>query len=64
MKKHKPTNWDDVPIVMTISDVCLILGRTRQTVSKMLVSGEIKARKSGNDWYISKENVKEFLKEV
>lgn len=47
----------------TIAETGNLLGLTIQTVRKYLNSGEIKGKKIGNIWYITKKQMKDYLSE-
>ena len=59
MKRY--TNWDEMPTVLTLREVCSILQLSDQTVRKLIHSGRIKATNSGHAFLIPKESVKHFL---
>jgi len=47
---------------MKIKDTANYLGLSKNTIYKLVRSGEIPAKKSGNQWRISKAILDEFLK--
>jgi len=56
LKKHKNvvTNWDALPVVLTLSDVSLIFDVTEVTVKHWLYSGKLQGVKMGNKWFFQK----------
>jgi len=48
--------------VMSVRDAADYLGLSRNTVYRLVRSGEIPARKFGNQWRISKAVLDEFLR--
>ena len=57
------TDWNDVPLVLTIEDfikVCPSI-KSRQTVMKYINEGKLKGQKIGNKYQILKEDAFEFV---
>ncbi|MBQ2765776.1 MAG: helix-turn-helix domain-containing protein [Clostridia bacterium] len=48
-------------MVFDIPMACRILGKTTESVRKMLTSGELSAQKAGNEWRIRKDKLMEYL---
>lgn len=55
------TDWKEVPVVFDIPMVCRILCKTNESVRRMVVSGELPAQKTGNEWRIRKDKMMEYL---
>lgn len=47
MTGDRYVDWEDVPLACTIDDVRRVLGISRETVYRLLRSGELKSRKVG-----------------
>lgn len=55
------TDWKEVPVIFDIPMACRILGKTTESVRKMLTTGELPAQKAGNEWRIRKDKMMEYL---
>jgi excisionase family DNA binding protein len=55
------TDWDTVPLILTVSQVCQILTVSRETLYRLLRSGEVRSRKIGRRRVITKAALREFL---
>lgn len=58
----KNQNWESLPLVLTLTEVCEILGLCRPVVSQMLQNGELPSRKCGNRWLIERDKLIMFLR--
>lgn len=47
-------------ILMHVSDAGSILGRSSQTIYKLINTGKLKAFKTGNAWKISVQSIKDY----
>lgn len=45
-----------------INDVCKFLNLSRHTANKLCREGQIKAKKVGRDWKVTKEALEKYLK--
>lgn len=62
MPKQKPVvNWDEVPVLMDLSFVARILGKSVEWTKKKAQSGELPAIKVGEEWRISKNKLRQYL---
>ena len=59
--KSEYTDWDDLPLIMNVNELCVLLRISKPTALKLLDSNKIKAKKTENRWFISKEAVKKYL---
>jgi excisionase family DNA binding protein len=55
------TDWDAVPLALTVAQVCELAGLSRETVYKLLNSGRLRSTKIGARRVISKTAVRELL---
>lgn len=55
------TRVSRLPDVVDLDTTAAILGKHRQTVTKYLLSGELKGRKAGRKWIITRQAIEEFL---
>ena len=51
-------SWDDVPLLMSLSDACTLLCLTEDTVRKMCKDGSLPAAKLNGSWRIDKEKLR------
>lgn len=56
------TNWDTVPVVMSIGELCIVAGLSYPTVLKRLQNGEIPGRKINGQWRIDKEAFRRYIR--
>lgn len=62
MKRTKIiTDWDTLPVVISLEQTCAILGICRPTLLGLLRSGKIKSVKTGNKWLIEKQAIRNYL---
>lgn len=54
--------YEKIPEIMTVKECQNILKVDKNTLLKLINSGEIEAFKIGNRWKIPKESVIEFIK--
>lgn len=50
-----------LPDVVDLNTAAAVLHKHRQTVAKYLVSGELKGRKVGKSWIITRQAIEDFL---
>ena len=55
------TEWDAVPLLVTVSQACAILTVSRESLYRLLRSGEVRSRKIGRRRVIPKAALREFL---
>lgn len=55
------TDWKEVPVIFDIPMACRILGKTSESVRRMVTSGELPALKAGNEWRIRKDHIMAYL---
>lgn len=48
------TDWDSLPQVLTLAELCAVLRVSRALAVRMIGRGEIAARKVGREWRIDK----------
>lgn len=48
------TDWDSLPQVLTLTELCAVLRVSRALAVSMIERGEIAARKVGREWRIDK----------
>ena len=56
------TSWDAVPLVLTLTECCQLLGKTEPTIRRWLEQGALPGAKIGGAWMIRKEAVENLLK--
>ena len=63
MTKYSKTyvSWGQVPVVLNVSDVCIILRVSDRTVTNLLNSGKLKGKKMDGKWVITKDNLQKYL---
>lgn len=55
------TDWDRIPVLLEITDVCCLLRCADVTVVKYIKQGKIKGNKLGNRWLIDRDSVREYF---
>ena len=55
------TRISRLPDVVDLNTTAAALGKHRQTVARYLASGELKGRKVGKSWLITRQAIEEFL---
>ena len=63
MKRYQKRfrDWSELPIVINLTQLCIILDCCDRTAVKLLKSGEIQGRQVGHQWYIDRESVQRFV---
>ena len=65
---NKPTyykDWDELPIVLTLSDCAVVLNKTYHTVQKWAKAGKLPAKQIGDgEWIITKKNLRQYVGET
>ena len=56
----KYVNWDEVPLFLSVEDVCILWELSDKTILNMLNSGSLKGFKVGDRWRIPKESVQNY----
>lgn len=51
------TEYDKVPVLMTVQQAAILLQMSDRTVLNLIYSGEIEAIKVGNEWRIPKDKL-------
>lgn len=54
-------DWDRLPLILDVETTTTILCCSRQLLVRMILNGEIQARKVGREWRIPKEAIKQFF---
>lgn len=54
-------SWDDVPLVLAVSDVSVILQKDPAWVRKQLRAGTITGKKTEKDWFVEKGQLMKYL---
>lgn len=60
-KQKLVVNWDEVPLLMDLSWVSRILGKSREWAKQKAQSGELPAVKVGMEWRIPKNKLRQYL---
>lgn len=55
------TRISRLPDVVNLNTTAAVLGKHRTTVARYLASGELKGRKVGKSWLITRQAIEEFL---
>lgn len=63
MRESKYTDWDRVPLFLTVIEAAELLAVHRNTVMNQIRSGRLQAHKIGREWRISKDAILEMLRE-
>jgi len=59
--EKRPTSFDELPVVLTISEVAPLLNVGRNTVFELVHSGKLKSVKIGSQYHILKHELQQFL---
>lgn len=54
------TNWDELPVNLTVEMVCCLLFLNEKVVQRKLAAGELKGTKIGGKWIIPKEPLRKL----
>lgn len=57
----KYIDWSQVPLVMSVSEACILLRVSDATVRNFLKSGALKGRQTEGKWFITKDSMLQFL---
>ncbi len=55
------TNWQQVPLILTLTQVTYLLNVSREQARKLLAAGIIPAKKVGAEWRVEKSSLLEYL---
>lgn len=62
MPKIKPiTSWEQVPLILDLTQIAMLLGLDSETVRRKCVSGEIPAKKIGKFWRAEKNEIRRYM---
>lgn len=61
---RKVTRWEDLPLILGSSDICVILNESRETVRKLFANGEIPGRLVGGKWKVSRDLFRNYIEGV
>lgn len=56
----KYVSWDEVPLFLSVEDVCILWELSDKIILNMLNSGSLKGFKVGDRWRIPKESVQNY----
>lgn len=62
MRESKYTDWDRVPLFLTVIEAAELLSVHRNTVMNQIRSGRLQAHKIGREWRIGKDAILEMLR--
>ena len=54
-------DWAQVPLVMSVSEACILLRVSDATVRNFLTSGKLKGTQTDGKWLITKDSMLKFL---
>ena len=54
-------NWEDVPMVLSVKELCQVLKISDKTALKLLNDGVILGQHVGQEWRISRDAVRRYL---
>lgn len=57
----KITSWESLPVLLDIETVCCLLQCSENTAIKLCKNGEIKGKKLGNMWRVSRDSLRDFF---
>ena len=55
------TGWNELPVLLTMTDLCAVLQISAPTALKMILSGELPGVKKGAAWYVEKEALRQAM---
>ena len=58
------TDWDALPVLMTVEEVCAVMKISETTALKLLNSGELPGRKIAGSWRISKSDLRTTVERI
>jgi len=53
--------WNDVPLILDVTQVAVLLNLHPNTVTRLCRTGQLKSHKFGKEWRIAKEAVQEIM---
>ena len=57
----KPSQWSDLPLVLTSDQAAMVLQINRRTLTNMLDRGTLRGEKSGKEWRVSRAELMRFV---
>lgn len=55
------TDWDQVPLLMTVQEVCILIRRSDETVRQMIKDGTLKGITEGHRFLVTKQSVMDLI---
>lgn len=56
-----PSQWSDLPLVLTSDQAAAVLQVNRRTLTNMLDRGILRGVKIGKEWRVSREEIRRFV---
>ena len=57
----KITSWESLPVLLDIETVCCLLQVSENPAIKLCKNGEIKGKKLGGMWRVSRDSLRDFF---
>lgn len=57
----RPTNWNDLPVTISMEEACNLLLCADNTVARYAKEGLIIGRKIGNKWLFDRDSIRHFI---
>lgn len=58
------TDWDALPVMLTVPEICKVLRISESTCLKLLHSGDLPGIRIGNSWRLNKEHLRGALSQT
>ena len=55
------SNWDDLPCLLQMTDVCAVMKISEPTALNMIRTGDLPGVKKGATWYVEKEALRQSM---
>ncbi len=54
-------NWEQLPLLLTVSHLCILLQITDRTARKLIQTDQIRGKNIGGKWIVPKDNLLKYL---
>lgn len=58
---RRATNWDAVPVILSLQEVAILTNVTYETVLRWVTSKKLRAKNTERKWFVTKDALMEFV---